>query len=53
MISVSGSIKVVIVRYCLLLLLALGAASNAVALDVPYLSGRLNDRANLIDPTAK
>jgi len=53
MISVSGSIKVVIVRYCLLLLLALGAASNAVALDVPYLSGRLNDRANLINPAAK
>lgn len=46
-------VNMVIVRYCLLLALVMGAALDAVALDVPYLSGRLNDRANLIDPAAK
>jgi uncharacterized protein len=45
--------KMMMIRYCLLLMLAFGAAADAIALEVPYLSGRLNDHAGLIGPAAK
>lgn len=42
-----------LMRCCLFLILFSGLTLDAVALDVPYLSGRVNDLAELLSPEAR